>query len=486
MLLARADDKRKETAIRLALGAGRGVLIRQLLTENLLVSLAGGAAGTLLAVWITKALTAWHPPGDMPAMVNVPVDFRVFLFALVVSTVTALLFGLLPALQATKTDLVPALKNEAATGRFRYWHLRDYMVAAQVSLSVLLLFCSVLVVKSLQRSLDAPLGFQPHGLATASFDLNMQGYDEQRGREFQQRILERARQLPGVESAALVDNIPLTLGAGSNHIYVEGKPVRTRAADIPIAFEIRVSPDYFHTMQTRLITGREFDDRDKQGGKRVAVVNSAFVSQLLDGRSPLGQRFSTNTTKEPIEIVGVVETGKYNFLNEPPKAAFFAPLDISYGPGVSLVLRTRMLSPEALAPSVQSVVHELDPSIALFATGRMEDRLALTFFPARVAAMTLSLFGILALALSATGIYGVMAYAVSRRTREIGIRMAIGATQAQVLASVARHAATLIGAGLVVGLSVAFVAGRLLQRILYGVTPSDPLTFAIVFALMLS
>jgi len=239
-------------------------------------------------------------------------------------------------------------------------------------------------------------------------------------------------------------------------------------------------------MQTRLVSGREFDASDKQGGKRVAIVNSAFVAQLLGGGEPLGRRFSTNTTKEPIEIVGVVETGKYEFLNEHSKAAFFAPLEISYSSNASLVVRTRMLSPEALVPSIQSVVHELDPSIALFATGRVEDRLSLTFFPARVAAMTLSVFGILALALSATGIYGVMAYAVSRRTREIGIRMAIGATQAQVLSSVARRAATLIGAGLVVGLGVAFIAGRLLERILYGVTPSDPITFAIVFALMLS
>src|SRR5271165_638104 len=485
MLLARAGDKRKETAIRLALGAGRGALIRQLLAENLMVALLGGAGGALLAVWITSALAAWHPPVDVPIVVSAPVDLRVFLFALLVSSVTALLFGLLPAFQATKTDLVPALKNEAATPRFRYWHLRDYKVAAQVCLSVLLLFCSVLVIKSLQRSLDAPLGYQAHGLATVSFDLNTQGYDEPRGREFQRRMLEKVRQLPGVESAALADNIPLRAGVSSNHVYIEGKPVPRRAADIPIAFEFTVSPDYFHTMQTRLISGREFDARDQQGGKRVAIVNAAFVAQLVDGNNPLGRRFSTNTTKEPIEIVGVAETGKYSFLTDPPKAAFWTPLEISYSSATSLVARTRMTSPDALVPSIRGVVRELDPSIALFATGKMEDQLSLTFFPARIAAIALSAFGVLALVLSATGIYGVMAYAVSRRTREIGIRMAIGATQAQVLKSVARHAATLIGTGLVLGLALALVAGRLLERILYGVRPSDPLTFAIVFALML-
>ena len=485
MLLARAGDKRKETAIRLALGAGRGVLIRQLLTENLMIALLGGAGGALLALWIMSALEAWHPPIDVPLVVSAPVDIRVFLFTLVVSTVTALLFGLLPAFQATKTDLVAALKNEAATRRFRYWHLRDYMVAAQVCMSVLLLFCSVLVVRSLQRSLDAPLGYQPHGLATASFDLNMQGYDEPRGRVFQQRLLDQVRQLPGVESAALVNSIPLTAGVRSNHVYIEGKPVPKRASDVPIAFDFTISPDYFHTMQTRLISGREFDFNDKQGGRRVAIVNTTFVAQLLGGGNPLGRRFSTNTTKQPIEIVGVVETGKYYLLNEPPKAAFWTPMEISYSSNASLVARTRTISPESAMPSIRGAVREIDPSIALFATGKVEDQLSMTFFPARIAAITLSVFGILALVLSATGIYGVMAYAVSRRTREIGIRLAIGATQTQVLESVARRAGTLIGTGLLLGLGMALAAGRLLERILYGVKPSDPLTFAIVFALML-
>jgi macrolide transport system ATP-binding/permease protein len=485
MLLARAGDKRKETAIRLALGAGRLVLIRQLLTENLMVALAGGLGGALLAVWITSALSAWRPPVDAPLVVSANVDLNVFLFALLVSSFTALLFGLLPALQATKADLVPALKNEAVTGRYRYWHLRDYMVAAQVCLSVLLLFCSVLVVKSLQRSLDSPIGFQPRGVATVSFDLNMQGYDEPRGRDFQKRILDRVRQLPGVESAALADNIPLTLTVPWGPVYVEGKAVPKRASEVPNAYFFAVSPDYFRTMRTRLISGREFDTRDQQGGQRVAIVTSSFATQLLGGANPLGRRFSTSPTEKPMEIVGVVETGKYYNLNERNTTAFWTPLDAGYKPKVALVVRTQMAPPESVVPSIRSTVREIDPSIALFAAGSMEDQLSWTFFAPRVAAIMLSAFGILALVLSATGIYGVMAYAVSRRTREIGIRMAIGATQAQVLSSVARSAGILIGVGLVLGLAMALAAGRLLERILYGVRPTDPVTFAIVFAIML-
>ena len=485
MLLARAGDKRKETAIRLALGAGRGVLIRQQLTENLMVALLGGAAGGLLAVWITSALAAWHPPVDIPVIVSAPVDYRVFLFALLVSSFTALLFGLLPALQATKTDLVPALKNEAAAGRFRYWHMRDYMVAAQVCLSVLLIFCSVLVVKSLKRSLDAPIGFQPRGVAAISFDLTMQGYDETRGRDFERRILDKVRRLPGVESAALSDNIPLTLSVPWTPVYIEGKPVPKRASDVPNAYFFNVTPDYFRTMRTRLIAGREFEARDKQGSQRVAVVNSAFAARLLNGMNPLGRHFSINPNEKPIEIVGVVETGKYYNLTEAPGLAFWTPLEFAYMPKAILVARTQMIPEESILPSIRAAVREIDPSIALFATGSMQDQLSWTFFPARIAAIMLSAFGILALVLAATAIYGVMACAVSRRTREIGIRMAIGATQGQVLGSVARSAAYLIGTGLVLGLALALGVGRLLERILYGVRPNDPLTFATVFAIML-
>ena len=485
MLLARAGDKRKETAIRLALGASRFVLIRQQLTENLMVALMGGAGGALLATWFMSALAAWHPPVSIPLIVSAPVDYRVFLFALAVSTVTALMFGLLPAVQATKTDLIPALKNEASTSRFRYWHLRDYMVAAQVCLSVLLLFCSVLVVKSLQRSLDAPIGFDPHGLATVEFDLNMQGYDESRGRDFEKRMLEKVRQLPGIESAALVEHIPLTLGVPWSPVYVEGKPVPKRASDVPNPYDFVITPDYFRTMRTHFVSGRDFDAQDKQGAKRVAIVNTAFVKRLLDGGNALGRRFSTSPAGQPIEIVGVVETGKYYNLTERSSPAFWMPLEISYRPSAALVAHARTTPPESVLPSIRGVVRELDPSIALFASGSVEDQLSWTFFPARIAAFMLSCFGVLALVLSATGIYGVMAYAVSRRTREIGIRMAVGATQRQVLTSVARSAAILIGVGLALGLGMALAAGRFLEKILYGVKPGDPVTFAIVFAIML-
>jgi predicted permease len=484
ILMARAADRRKEIALRMAVGAGRGSLVRQLLTENLVIAILGGAGGALLATWITDALAAWRPPADFPLVISAAPDGRVFLFALLVSVLTTLLFGLLPALQSTRTNLVGALKNEAISEKLRHWQLRDYMVATQVGLSALLLVCSVLVVRSLQRALDAPIGYNPKGAVSASFDLNIQGYGEARGREFQRRLLERVRAIPGIESAATVDWLPLSLNLSSDAVYIEGKPI-PKPADAPDAYSFAVSTDYFRTMQTKLLMGREFDSRDKQEGTRVAVVNKAFVDQLLHGQDPIGKRFRTSPEGQPIQIVGVAEDGKYFSLTEKPNAAWWGPSEIWYVASGALVARTNMNAPQALR-LIQDAARELDPSLPLYSAGTLVERLDLPLFPARMAASALGAFGVLALILAATGIYGVMAYAISRRTREIGIRMAIGASQGQVLAIVARRALLLIGSGTVVGMVVALAAGRFLEKILYGVQPTDPLSLGIVFAMMLA
>jgi len=484
MLMARGADRRKEIALRLAVGAGRGSLIRQLLTENLVIAVLGGAGGALLALWITDALAGWRPPTDIPLVISAAPDARVYLFALLIAVLTTLLFGLLPALQATRTNLVAALKNEAISERLRHWQLRDYMVAVQVGLSAVLLVCSVLVVRSLQRALDAPIGYNPKGAVTASFDLNIQGYSEARGREFEQRLLDKVRAIPGIQAAALIDWLPLTLNSSNDAIYVEGEPV-PKPADAPIAYTFSVSTDYFRTMRTRLLMGREFDARDKKDGTRVAVVNKAFVDQMMHGKDPIGRRFRIAPDAKPIQIVGVAEDGKYFSLSEPRKPAWWGSTEIWYASNAALVARTSLQSSEALR-LIQDASRELDPSLPLYSSGTLLQRLDLPLFPARMAAAALGAFGLLALILAATGIYGVMAYAISRRTREIGIRMAIGASQSQVLAIVARRALLLIGSGTIVGLAVALAAGRFLEQILYGVQPTDPLTLAIVLLLMLS
>jgi len=478
MLLARAADRRKDTAIRLALGAERGRLIRQLLTENMVAALAGGAGGAVLVLWISDVLVSWRPPIDFPVFLNIHPDVRVFSFALLISMATTLLFGLLPALQTTKTDLIPALKNEAASERFRRWHLRDYTVAAQVCLSVLLLACSVFVVRSLQRALQAPIGFNPNGAVTASFDLNIQGYSPDRGREFERRVIEKVRAIPGIEAAALTDWRPLSLNSSSDSIFIEGKP-KPKATEAPVAYVFTVTPDYFRAMQSSLLRGRDFNAGDKRGGPPVAVINSAFAQQLLPGEDPMGKHFALADGK-PIEIIGVVQDGKYFSLSEKPKPAFWVPMEEHYSSNACLVARTRLDSAEAIR-LIRGAVRELDPSLALYETGTLTEQMGLALFPARIAAAALGAFGILALILAATGIYGVMAYAVSSRTREIGIRMAIGASQGQVLGLIARRAGILIGGGIALGLGLAVLVGRLLSQVLYGVEPSDPETFGIVF-----
>jgi len=485
MLLARAADRRKETAIRLAIGAARMRLVRQLLTENLVVALAGGLCGALLVLWTTDALARWRPGSlDVPISLNITPDIRVFGFALLISAITTLLFGLIPALQATRTDLVPALKNEAAAERSRRWHLRDFVVVFQVALSVLLLVCSVLVVRSLQRAIHAPIGYNPEGAVSVGFDLNTQGYDQIRGRAFERQFLERVRSTPGIQSAALVDFLPLSMNFSSDQIYVEGQP-QPKAADAPVAFSYSISPDYFRTMQTELRAGRDFDARDREGSKRVAIVNSAFVDKLLHGGQPLGKRFASGTPDgKPIEIVGVAQTGKYFSLAESQKPAYWVPLEIWYSPNASLVARSQLTGAQTLQ-LVRDAARAIDPTVALFSTGTLTQQLDMPLLPARLAASTLGAFGLLALILAASGIYGVMAYAVSRRTREIGIRMAIGASQASILGMIGRRALLLIGSGTLVGLALAVAVARLLQQILYGIEPTDPLTYASVFLMIL-
>ena len=484
MLMARASDRRKEIALRLAVGAARGSLVRQLLTENLVIALLGGAGGALLAFWISDALSAWHAPSEFPLVIKAQADARVFVFALLVSVLTTLLFGLLPALQATRTNLVSALKNEAISEKLRHWQLRDYLVAVQVGLSAVLLVCSVLVVRSLQHALDAPIGYNAKNAVTASFDLNIQGYSEQRGREFQRRFLDKVRAIPGVESAALIDWLPLSLNNSNDSVYVEGQPI-PKATEAPIAFSFTASPDYFRTMQTKLLTGREFDSRDTKDAPRVAVVNKIFVEKLLHGRNPIGAHFRTSPEGKPFEIVGVSENGKYFSLAEKPTPAFWTPLETFYAANATLVARTRLNGLQALR-QVEEASKDLDPSLPLFSAGTLIERLDLPLFPARMAASALGAFGVLALILAATGIYGVMAYAISRRTREIGIRMAIGASQGQVLSIVARRAMLLIGSGTVAGLALALAAGHFLEQILYGVRATDPLTMVIVLFLMMA
>ena len=482
LLIARASDRRKDTAIRLALGASRSDLIRQLLAESIVLSLAGGAAGLLLAFWLASLFAAWRPPIDIPVIPALHIDLRVMLFTAAVSIFTGVLFGLAPALQSSRAQLAPALKNESVAERLRRFQIREVLIAAQVAMSVVLLVGSVLVVRSLQNALTVPLGFDPRHVALVSYNLQLQGYDEARARQFQKRLLDNVRSMPGIESAALIDSLPLTLQWDNSGVLIEGKPI-PRASDVPLAARHRVTVDYFRTARTRLIAGRVFDQNDRQEGRHVAIVNEAFVHQLLPGENPIGRRFEHGTNGPWREIIGVVEDGKYRSLSESPMLAVFEPMEQDYSPNNNLIARSSVPE-ERLTAMLRRAVMDLDSSITIATQGSWTGHLGLALFPARIAATVLGAFGLLAIVLAATGVYGVTAYAVARRTREIGIRVALGAEPGEVIRVIVSHTAMLVGVGGAIGITLALASGRFVGQILYGVRETDPMTYAIAIIIM--
>jgi len=482
LLLARASDRRKETAIRLALGASRGQLLRQLLTESLMLSVAGGAAGILLAYWLGDLVNVWRPPVDVPVIPHVVMDTRVLLFSALVSLLSALLFGLAPALQSTRSSLVGAIKNEAPSEKLRRLNLRDILVATQVALSVVLLVGSILVVRSLQHALSLNLGFEPEHAAVLSYDFASQGYDEERGRQFQRRLLDKVRSMPGIEAAGIIDALPLSLNFSDSGIFLEGKP-EPRASDVPVANLYLITPGYLQAMRTRLIAGRDLDQRDNKDAPRVALVNEAFVRQLLPGENPVGKRFRHRATGKWIQIAGVVEDGKYRSLGESPSPTVFEQMEQVWIPQQTLVVRSPLAETETTR-LLRRAVLELDPSLTVYNDGSLTSALGLALFPAKLVAVVLAAFGLLAVVLAATGVYGIMAYAVSRRTREIGIRMALGAAPSEVARVVLARTAKLLAVGITIGFALAFALGRFFSQILYDVSAHDPLTYLCAIALM--
>jgi predicted permease len=482
MLLARSAGRRREVAISLAIGASRGILIRQLLVESLLLSLAGGAAGMLIASWILRALAGFRVPGGLPGNTELPFDSTVFLFSSCTCVLTTLLFGLAPALQAVRVDLLPALKNQISE-RFRRVQMKDLLVGAQVMLSVILLVATVLVVRSLQRALTIDVGFNPRHAVAVMFDTGLAGYDELQRRAFEARLNDRLKELRGVESFALASHLPLSLDQSNNTVYAEGKPI-PKFFDATLAHHFVVGPDYFRTMQTRMLRGREFDTHDTPGSTRVAVVNEAFAKKLFPGEEALGKRFRTNPTRTDwIQIVGIAQDGRYVSLNDSHDPAYFdARAQMSVGE-VTVVARSS-LPPDDVIRRIQHIVTDLDPALPFFQTGSLEEYMSLPLMPARIAATMLGAFGLLAVLLAATGVYGMLAYAISRRTREIGIRVAIGAQRANILRLVLRRATFIVAGASIVGAGLALALGRFYTPILYGVSPKDPMTYLLALALM--
>lgn len=483
LLLARATERRKEIAVRLALGASRMRIVWQLMAESMLLSIGSGVLGLLLAYWLVSLAVAFKPPMDVPLLIDLHIDYRVLIFTILISLATGVLFGLLPALQATRVDLLPALKDEPASGDPRRSWLKSSLIVLQVALSLVLLVGGGLMLRALQRAQAIDLGFNPQNAVEVSFDLRLQGYDRARGREFQNRLLERLRALPGVRAAGITDMAPVDLHFGRDAVFVEGQQTE-RAMNAPRAMTSRISPGYFQAMSTRLVRGRDFTEQDDEKAPPVAIINETFARRFWPGQDPLGKRFRQGGQESPMmEVVGVVQDGKYAGLNETPQPYVCRPISQAYSGTTSVIVRTDS-DPQKMLALIRKEVQQLDTNMPLSSAKTLAERLALPLLPARIAASLFASFGMLALALAAIGIYGIMSYSVSRRTHEIGVRVALGAQASDVLKLILGQGMTPVLIGVVIGLSSALLLARLMKSLLFGMSAADPLTYTGVAALL--
>lgn len=493
LLLARATTRRREIAIRLSLGASRGRLIRQLLTESVLLAMIGGAAGSLLSIWALSALSNFKPPLDFPIAIDLSADWRVFGFTFVACILTGVIFGLAPALVASRSDLVTALKDGASTGGVRGSRgmLRNALVVSQVALSLLLLICSGLFLRSLLNAGAIDPGFKADNLLTMAMDLQQQGYKEPNGRAFSRELIERVRALPGIESAALAEYLPLGTGVSRRGITIEGYTAEL-GESTEIA-SVHVGPGYFETLQVRIVAGRAFNERDREGAPGVVIVNQAFARRYWPGQNPIGKRIqrgsvqrgsSARNDSPQLEVIGLAMDGKYASLGEEATPFLYLNLLQRYNPAPTLIVRTSG-DPLSHVAAVRNEIANLDKNLPITDVKSMRQHLGLALFPARLAGTALGIFGLVALMLAASGLYGVMAYSVAQRTQEIGIRMALGAPSGSVLRLVIWQGLKLVLIGMSIGLAGALSITHLLSSLLYGVSTTDPLTF-VVIALLLS
>lgn len=485
LLTARASDRQREIAIRLSIGARRARVVRQVMTETLVLSLAGGAAGYALAFLVSEAITRWHAPMDIPVQLNVNPDWRVFVFAFAVSIVAGALFGCAPAWRTSKTDANAVLKGGATGGRLRRLALRDVLVVLQVALCFVLVAACLISLRGLQQSLKMRLGFDPDSVSVVAYDLGLAGYSDEKGRAFQQRALETVRQLPGVQSAAYSNSVPLSIDQSTTSAFAGDNPA-PRPADSVSVHYYEVSPGYFEALGTKLLAGRDFTWHDDDHSPRVAIVNAAFGRQVLHAENPVGKQFRQGLKSPLVEIVGVVEDGKYVSPTESEEPALFWPILQNYNGTTTLEVRSSAPAAD-MVREMRQAIERLDPELPLYGTGSLDQMLGFAFFPARAAAIALSAFGVLAIMLAVTGIHGLVSYAVARRVREIGIRMAIGARPSQVLRLVLGRIGVLVAIGSVIGLLLALAAGQVLASIVYGASARDPrilLAVAVTIALL--
>jgi predicted permease len=478
-LTARGSDRQRELAIRLSMGASRGRIVRQLFTETTLLALLGGAAGGLLAATAAAALSRWRLPIAVPVQFDVRPDGRVFAFTLAMSLLAGLLFGLFPARHATRTDAAAALKLVDGARR-RRWPVREVLVAVQIVLCSVLVTSSVVSLRGLLRAVTMRFGFEPAGVAMASFDLGLAGYTPDNGERLRRAALEAMRRQPGVEAAAYGNSLPLNIDQSNTAIYPDGTPIFD-PTQVPYAIRYQVSPAFFRTLGIRFRLGRDIEWSDSFSSRRVAVVNETFAGHVLKQADPLGQRFRFGPGGPLTEVIGLVEDGQYQSLTEAATPAVFVPILQHYNTTTVLLVKSSLPSGQMIS-AMRAAMQDLDSGIPLFGVGTLDQMLSLPLLPMRVAAVALGSFGLLALVLAATGVYGLVAYAVARRRREVAIRVALGASGMQVLRLLLGRISIVIGVGAMVGLGFAVASDQLLRSIVYQASPRDVGTLLVVGA----
>jgi predicted permease len=470
MMLARASARRREIVVRLSLGASRARLVRQLLVESVLLFVGGGAAGVLLTVWCTRLIESIRPIVDFPLRFHLPIDLRVMAFTLAVSLATGIVFGLVPALKASKRDLATALRADTA-GSGQRQRTRSAFVVGQLAMSVLLVVAAGLFLRALQRGRVTDPGYRIDHVLTMSLDLENEGYDSTQVREFRRQLAERVAALPGVEAVSFTSLIPLQGNQMATGITVPGHQAPRGRDFISIAFE-SVGRDYFRVMRLDLLRGRAFDARDTKDAPRVAVVTEAFARRFWPADDAVGKTFASDGAT--YTIVGVARDGRFHSIAESPEPMMFLLDEQSLSMRTNLVARTAG-DPEALGPSVERIVKVLDARMAVPTPQSLERAASIGLFPQRVAAMVTGILGGIGLLLAAVGLYGLVAFTVAQRTREIGVRIALGATPRGVVRLVVGQGVRLAGVGLAIGLALAMVGSRALAPFLFGVSALDPI-----------
>ncbi len=484
LFAARATDRSRELAIRVAVGAGRRRILRQLLTESIVISVLGGVVGCVLAVVILQALSDWRLSFGIPMQVIVNPDTWVYVFSCMLSLAAGAFFGLIPARQIWRTDPNLAIKSAANTelGK-RKWAGRDLLLATQIALCCILVTSSLVALRGLARAVHSPLGFNPDHVTQAGFDLRMAGYSGDQAVAIKRRLLDEVSRLPGVTAVAYANYTPLAPDYSNTYVYPPGTTTFKASNGISSSY-FKISPGYIQASGTRLLAGRQFTWNDDAKAPSVVIINQVLAHKLFGDKSAVGKYFPKDDGKGQFQVIGVIENGKYDTLSEDPTAAIFYPI-LQNGDSTTTLLVRSQRNPQQMAPEILAALHRVDRHLPIYFLSSWRDQLSMVLFPARVATAALGIFGALGILLAVTGIFGLASYTVSRRMKELGIRIALGASHREVLGAALRRPILLLGAGSLVGLVAGIAASRVLSSIVYQATPNAPLVLIGVALTML-